>query len=696
MDNYNIQIEDNGTVFIGAIAETKKSYINSLEQIDTFAALLVSQLQQDRIKAVVYHVPEIDSYAIYQSLIEEVFIQKNEELLHRIYQNIIFLVEHHKPLIALLTKSCNNLSLATAFWTKTRYALPSIELQLADTKYGILGGFGINSIASKTINTRDSISLLVQQKSFSAVEATRCGILQETAPNLHSLVELASKSVLEAQHSFIKPQKHSIEEVPIEDIEKQLHKQRKKLPPGLWYSYEHILYAQKHSIVETLTQEKELFLSLWKDYTTVAYLRTLYFGTKEAVAKANSIGKLTDYSLQRLGVLGAGMMGAGIAFEAAKSGTTVVLKDSTLENAERGKAYAEQVSNKLMQQQRMTAAQQEQLLAHIIPTANIADLENVDLIIEAVYEDTALKAQVTTESVTYLNEHGFFASNTTSIPISFLAQAMTDASKFIGMHFFSPVDRMPLVEIIKGKFTSTATLNKAISVANKLGKVPIVVNDGPAFFTSRIFFNYLLEALTMVLEGVDAEDIEEQARVAGFAASPLAVLDEISLPLMLQVYAQLPTLHAGQQRAVTLLTDMVTNERMGRKAKAGFYNYTAGSKTIWRNPSIEAASPSAEKELIRKRLLHVVALDSYRCLETGMVEQPIDADIGSILGLGYPALSGGVISYIDSIGLPQFVEDCISFASFGEQWEVPERLQLLATEEFSFYTGLVSNWKKES
>lgn len=401
-----------------------------------------------------------------------------------------------------------------------------------------------------------------------------------------------------------------------------------------------------------------------------------------------------NFPFNKISVLGAGMMGSGIAYEVARAGIKVYLKDTDILFAKKGKIYSEKCCDKMIRRGKMTESEKEKILSLIYPTDKIADLADVDMIIEAIFEDKILKREVITNSSPFLKGNGFFASNTTSLPITELASYTANPESFIGMHFFSPVDKMPLVEIILGKKTSEETLNKALHFALKLQKVPIVVQDSPAFFTSRIFFNYLLEAITMLLEGIPAAIIEAEAVNAGFAVSPLAVLDEISIPLMLHVYDQLPELSPSQKRCYSYLKKLVARGRTGRKSGKGFYNYDVSSKTkqVVEDETIPQTSQPIDKQTIQKRLLHVMALDSYRCLDEGVLDRPIDGDIGSILGVGFAKHTGGVFSYIDEVGIVQFLEDCESFSRFGEQWEVPASLIKLAEEKFSFYNGLESNW----
>ncbi len=428
---------------------------------------------------------------------------------------------------------------------------------------------------------------------------------------------------------------------------------------------------------------------------TLAFKRTMEYGVQNA-KNPKRLSGVPDFNLNKISVLGAGMMGAGIAFEVAKAGITVYLKDTDIALATKGKAYTEKCCNKLIQLGKMNESKKEKMLSLIHPTDKLEDLDNSDIIIEAVFEDKKLKETVTKETIPFLIKDGVFASNTTSLPISELAAFTDNSANFIGMHFFSPVDRMKLVEIIRGKETSDETLNKALQLALKLQKVPIVVHDSPAFFTSRIFFNYLLEAVTMLLEGIPAARIEEEAINAGFAVSPLAVLDEISIPLMLHVYDQLPELSSSQKRCYVYLSKLVESGRLGRKSGKGFYDYDieTGKKQIWQDDTITPSS-NIDAKTIQTRLLHVMALDSYRCLDEGVLEQPIDGDIGSIMGVGYAANTGGVFSHIDEVGSQKFVEECKSFSSFGEQWNLPPSLEKLAKDNYSFYNGLESNWKKK-
>ncbi|MGO1788427.1 MAG: 3-hydroxyacyl-CoA dehydrogenase family protein [Sphingobacterium sp.] len=438
------------------------------------------------------------------------------------------------------------------------------------------------------------------------------------------------------------------------------------------------------SVMTLLTREQAACLRLLRADETTARLRVSYYGIRDALQAGNQMK--SDFQINKVSVLGAGMMGAGIAYQAAKSELQVVLKDVTLEQAEKGKKHAEKIAQRLVTSGKMQKESIDTLLARIQPTDQMSDMEDSALIIEAVYEDRELKASVISEAGKWLMSKGVFASNTTSLPIGDLATSFTDEERFLGLHFFSPVDRMPLVEIIRGPATSEETLGKALSFVDRLGKVPIVVNDGPGFFTSRIFFNYLLEGIIMLLEGIPIHQIEESARQAGLAVGPLTVLDEISLPLMQHVYAQFPQLNSSQKKVYNYLTKMITQGRAGRRVGQGFYDYAADrSKQYWVDPDLPSDENRCTNEQVGFRLMGVMALDGFRCLKEGILQSPLDGDIGVVLGLGYPAYSGGIFGFIDLIGLRDFVRECEEFSTHGDQWSVPDSLKELADNGYQFY-----------
>ena len=414
----------------------------------------------------------------------------------------------------------------------------------------------------------------------------------------------------------------------------------------------------------------------------------------------------------RLGVLGAGMMGAGIAYAAARSGIEVVLKDVSPEAAEKGKAHCATLLATQVSRGKLTSEKQDQILARITATADPADLAGCDSVIEAVFEDPALKAKVYREIQDVVNPDALLASNTSTLPISELAAAVDRPEDFIGMHFFSPVDKMPLVEIITGEKTSPETVARAIDVVQQIRKTPIVVNDSRGFYTSRVYGTLLTKAAALLEEGVDPQTIERAATMAGFPAPPLAMLDEVSLTLTQKIRraaqqaAERDGVDLPEQPGTAVIDRMVDEfHRPGKAAGAGFYDYPApgetGKKRLWPGlrehftrsdgrPDSGTAGPGVVLPLldIQERYLFRMALETARCFDEGVIETAAAANIGSIMGIGFPPLYGGAVQYMQGYqgpegsghaGLTGFVARARELAAvYGERFAPPSYLVDLA------------------
>ncbi len=375
----------------------------------------------------------------------------------------------------------------------------------------------------------------------------------------------------------------------------------------------------------------------------------------------------------KVGILGAGMMGAGIAWAQASRGIATVLKDVSVEKAEAGKAYSARLAQKRVEKGRMTEEAAQALLARITPTADAQALSGCDLIIEAVFENRELKAQVTREAEPQLAAHGFFASNTSTLPITGLATASSAPEKFIGIHFFSPVDKMQLVEIIRGKQTSDETVARAFDYVQALGKTPIVVNDSRGFYTSRTFGTYVMEGATLLAEGIPAAVIENAAMQAGMPVGPLAVLDETALTLSVHVMDQTRADFAAEGKPYTatpgeLLVERMVKElkRPGRAGGGGFYDYPqGGKKTLWPElkPLFEQPGAAWNVQDIQDRLLYRQAIETARCLAEGVLTSVHDANIGSIFGIGFPAWTGGAMQFIYATGVEAFCKHADELAA---------------------------------
>jgi 3-hydroxyacyl-CoA dehydrogenase/enoyl-CoA hydratase/3-hydroxybutyryl-CoA epimerase len=396
----------------------------------------------------------------------------------------------------------------------------------------------------------------------------------------------------------------------------------------------------------------------------------------------------------KVGVLGAGMMGAGIAYSCARNGIEVVLKDVAIENAEKGKAYSQKVLGKQVQRGRLTDERAAEVLERITPTADPADLAGCDLVIEAVFEDPKLKAQVYAEVQDVVNDDALLCSNTSTLPITGLAGAVNRPADFIGLHFFSPVDKMPLVEIIRGEQTSDETVARAVDVVQAIKKTPIVVNDSRGFYTSRVIGTFVNEGLAMLAEGFHPVSVERAATQAGYPVGTLQLSDELNLELMAKIRrATADALAAAGQEvpahpADRVVTTMIEAGRPGRLRGAGFYDYDeSGARLgLWKGladtfPVSERAPRFDDLVDLKDRMLFIEAVETARCFEEGVIESAAAANIGSIMGIGYPANTGGAVQFMQGYegGLAGFVARARELAAtYGERFEPPAYLVDLA------------------
>jgi len=403
--------------------------------------------------------------------------------------------------------------------------------------------------------------------------------------------------------------------------------------------------------------EQRYFTEIMQSREAAAMIRSLFISLQELNKGARRPAGVPETKFKKIGVLGAGFMGAGIAYVTAKAGIPVVLLDRDMASAERGKAHSADLMDGLIKKGRATPVEKERLLALITPTADYADVAGADLVVEAVFEDSAVKKAATEQAEAVLKTSAVFASNTSTIPITALAKNSARPKNFIGIHFFSPVDKMMLVEIILGKKTGDKALARAIDYVRAIRKTPIVVNDTRGFYVNRCVLRYMSEAYKMLIEGVPAPMIENAARAAGMPVGPLALTDETAVDLAQKIMRQ--TIRDLGEKAVDpeqmkLIDTMVdTHGRFGRKNGKGFYDYPAkpAKKKLW--PGLKDLYPQKEPEDVdyeelKRRFLAVIALEAARVMEEGIVTDPREADVGSILAFGFAPYTGGALSYIDA------------------------------------------------
>jgi 3-hydroxyacyl-CoA dehydrogenase/enoyl-CoA hydratase/3-hydroxybutyryl-CoA epimerase len=442
-----------------------------------------------------------------------------------------------------------------------------------------------------------------------------------------------------------------------------------------------------------LDVESKYFTKMLMDPVSRNMIRTLFINKGAADKLVRRPEGPPTRPVTKLGILGAGMMGAGIAYVSAYAGMQVVLLDRSDADAEKGKDYSRKLFQKRIDRGRMDADEAADILERIHTTTEYSDLEGCELIIEAVFEDRKIKADVTAKTEAVIADDAIFASNTSTLPITDLAVATKRPEQFIGIHFFSPVDKMPLVEVILGKKTNDVAIAQALDYIRQIRKTPIVVNDSRGFYTSRVFGTYSKEGITMLAEGVNPALIENVAKHAGMAVGPLAVTDEVSLELSYHVLEQ--TKNAlGSDYLPSVADDVITKfvkelDRPGKKSGKGFYDYPEGEKKhLW--PGLSEHYPLAEQQPtpdeVRKRLLYIQAIETVRCMDEGVVTHPADGDIGSIFGWGFPAYTGGTISFIETEGLATFVAEADRLAAtHGERFSVPDSLRSMAEKGETFY-----------
>ena len=442
---------------------------------------------------------------------------------------------------------------------------------------------------------------------------------------------------------------------------------------------------------KALRVESKYLAYLTRDPVSRGMIRTLFVSKTKAEKGLHRPAGIAPLHCRTLGIVGAGMMGSGIAQMAAQRGIDVVLLDRDAAAAERGKEAAQKRLARLVEQGRMEAGKAQALLARIRTTADYADLAASDVVIEAVFENRAIKADILRQLDAVLPAHCLVASNTSSLPITLLAQAGAHPERFIGMHFFSPAERMPLVEVIRGRDTSDQSLAHALDLVAQLRKTPIVVNDHRGFFTSRFIGSFVDDGIAMLAEGVAPALIENCARQAGMPVGPLAITDEMSIELSKQAgdaqAREFPDSYRPG-RSVPVIEKLFALGRMGRKNGKGFYDYDDKGKSLW--PGLAYHYPlrteQPQPQDLRQRVLYVQAIEAARAMEDGVLLSPADGDVGAILGVGFPAYTGGPFSFMDGIGIAEFVREAERLAAlFGPHLQPPALLKRMAAEGATFY-----------
>ncbi|NVZ19778.1 3-hydroxyacyl-CoA dehydrogenase NAD-binding domain-containing protein [Pseudomonas costantinii] len=582
----------------------------------------------------------------------------------------------------------------------------SVQLGLPEVTLGLLPGGGGVVRMVRMLGLEKALPYLLEGKKVRPQQALQAGLINELAADRDELLAKSRAWIL-ANPEAKQPWDNKAYQIPGGTPSNPKVAQMLAIAPSILRSKTNGCFPAPEKILCAAVEgaqvdfdtahliETRYFTELVIGQVAKNMIGTFWFQLNEINAGSSRPKGFAPYVTRKVGVLGAGMMGAGIAYVSASAGVEVVLKDINLAAAEKGKAHSAALLDKKVSRGQLTAEQREITLARIQPTAFDADLAGCDLIIEAVFEDRELKAKVSAAAQSVVGADTVIASNTSTLPISGLAKAVPDQGKFIGLHFFSPVDKMPLVEIIKGAQTSDETLARGFDFVLQIKKTPIVVNDSRGFFTSRVFGTFTNEGIAMLGEGVAAPMIETEARKAGMPVGPLAVSDEVSLSLMSHIRQQTAKDLQAEGKALpthpaTLVIDLLVNEykRAGKAAGGGFYDYPAGGqKHLW--PELKARFEQPGKQIspkdVRDRLLFIQAIETVRCVEEGVLMSTADANVGSIFGIGFAAWSGGALQFINQYGLNDFIARARYLAEqYGERFSPPALLLEKAAQGASF------------
>jgi 3-hydroxyacyl-CoA dehydrogenase / enoyl-CoA hydratase / 3-hydroxybutyryl-CoA epimerase len=586
---------------------------------------------------------------------------------------------------------------------------PKLQLGLPEAKIGLLPGAGGTQRLPRLIGPQAAAPYLLQGQSMTADEAKGLGVIHETAPTA-DLVAKARAWVL-ANPKAKAPwddKGFKIPGGPVHGKSSQIFVMGNAMLAAQSYgnypAQKHILSCVYEGlqvpIDAALRIETRYFIKTQQRPEAKGMIRSLFLSMQELSKGASRPAGFAPYALNKVAVIGAGLMGAGIAYEQARAGIPTVLVDVSMENAEKGKDYSRKLVEKAVSRGKMTKEKGEALLGLITPTDSYDVMKGADLVVEAVFENPELKAKITELAEAQIGDEAVMGSNTSTLPITGLAKASKRPANFIGIHFFSPVERMGLVEIIMGKQTSEATLAKTIDYVLKIRKTPIVVNDSRGFYTSRCFGTYTQEGMEMLAEGIAPAIIENVGRQSGMPMGPLEVSDSVGLDTALKVGRQMAQA-AGIDYNESPLGQMIAwvvedKGRVGRKAGKGFYDYGDNGKPerIWPDltSKVEVTvteCPPAMKEELKKRFLIRQAVEVSRCFEEGVITDARDADIGSILAWGFAPYTGGCVSYMDLFfgGLKNFVAEADRLAdAYGERFRLGKQIRDMAEQGETFYS----------
>jgi 3-hydroxyacyl-CoA dehydrogenase / enoyl-CoA hydratase / 3-hydroxybutyryl-CoA epimerase len=584
---------------------------------------------------------------------------------------------------------------------------PKAKLGFPEVKLGLLPGAGGVTRTVRMFGIAAAlVPMLLQGKEYRPAEAKEFGLVDEVVATREELIPAAKRWIADNAEA-VQPWDVKGYKIPggtpsnpkfAANLPAFPANLRKQIKGANFPAPHHILAAAVEGSQVDFDNASEIegryFVDLVTGQVSKNMIQAFFFDLQAATGARGRPDDLETFQPTKMVVLGAGMMGAAIAYVAAKSGVEVVLKDVSQEAADRGKGYSEKLVAKAVERGRSSQADGDALLARILPTTDPAAADGAQLVIEAVFEDPSVKRDVMAEIEPHLAPDALLGSNTSTLPITGLAGNVSRPADFIGLHFFSPVDKMPLLEIIRGEQTSDETLYRALDVAKLLRKTPIVVNDSRGFFTSRVIGTFINEGISMLAEGIPAQSIEQASSQAGYPAPVLQLSDELNMKLMRRIRNAAKDAadgggsgwdsHPSEQVIDRMLDEF---DRPGRLEGRGFYEYGEDGKRTGLWPGLRDAFPPVDDPStivlrdLEERMMFIESIESVKCVDEGVIESVADANIGSIFGIGFPAWSGGVLQYINGYagGPAGFVARARELAAqYGERFEPPASLVALA------------------
>jgi len=707
------EIDDQGIVVL--TWNDQSAPVNSLAQaaVAGFAEVLESLLVNDAVKGIVLTSGKSD-FIVGANLHEIQTMPQDPATIMGFIRKLHVLMRRMetagKPVVAALNGTAlgGGMEIALACHqriaadnSKARFGFPEVNL-------GLLPGGGGTQRLARLLGIQAAMPWLLQATQAKPAEALVAGLIHAVVP-ADQLISAAKEWALNNPKA-IQPWDDKKFRLPGGEVQSAKAAQAFMGAEAMLRKKTQGNYLAPQAILQTLFEgcqlpidaaleiEAKYFTELLLSDQAKAMIRTFFVALQDANKLKNRPKDVEKKQFKKVGILGAGMMGAGIAYSSTLSGMDVVLLDTKQEAADRGKAYSEGILKKRVTRGKMTQEKADAQLGRILATTDFNDLAGCDLVIEAVFEDRTIKADVTAKAEAVIGSDAIFASNTSTLPITGLAQASQRPEQFIGLHFFSPVDKMPLVEIIMGEQTSQHTLAWALDYVQQLRKTPIVVNDSRGFYTSRVFSTYVMEGMALLKEGVAPALIENAGKKAGMPVGPLALSDEVTLELMNRIGTQtrkdLGDAYVAHPADEVVKYMVEEADRIGKRTGKGFYDYPAtddktAKKMLWSGLAerFPLAVTQPDADYVVKRLLHVQAVETLRCVSEGVITRAHEVDIGSIFGWGFAPHTGGTISYVETIiGMDRFIAEANELAdAVGERYRVPANVIEKAAAGSSFY-----------